>query len=146
MTSSEIWSVTAVGLITLVGGLLLVIRHFHVFRLQFDQATDVHERRYLVSQVRRRALTGLAIAVLGVVLCCIPWFRDPVSFTLFVIAALVLLLVIGTLAMLDLLAVRLEMSQRRELSDAAQLAMKRYAERLKEQKNAAQRPPSDPEE
>ena len=58
-------SALVIGITTCVGGIVLVLRHLHVFRKSTDRTKDANKQRFLLLQLRRRILTSTCIAILG---------------------------------------------------------------------------------
>lgn len=128
--------VLLVGVITCAAGIILVLRHLHVWRLETDKTEDNGRKRFLWNQLRRRCLTSTCIAILGFVISLL-YFRDYwmdriTSWGILVCCALVLILMIFCLAMFDMLAVSSAMrADRDKTGNAAQELAKEY-HRLKQ--------------
>ena len=131
-----------VGATTCIAGIILVLRHLHVWRQKTDATDDPIEKKYLWSQLRRRTLTSTCIAVLGFVIALLHfkefWLQRPVSYSILVGCTLVLVLMIFILASFDFLAVSAVVrSHKQQSSNAAQELAREY-HRLK--KKSADQP------
>ena len=121
-----------VGVATCVGGIVLVLRHLHVWRRQVDATEDSRVRRYYSRQLRRRCLTSTCIAVLGFVIALLHfkeyWDDGRESgYVILVSCALTLIFMIFVLASLDFLAVsHLVRSQRARTREAAEELAREY--------------------
>ncbi len=97
-----------VGVATCLGGVILVLRHLHVWRLQVDATDDSRTRRFFTRQWRRRTLTSTCIAVLGFIIALLhfkEYWRDrPSGYVILISCALTLIFMIFVLASLDFLA------------------------------------------
>ena len=98
-----------VGSVTFIAGVILVLRHLHVWRKQSDATDDPARKKFLWSQLRRRTLTSSCIAVLGFIIALFhfrEYWRDrPTSWVILVCCSLVLVVMIFILAVLDMIAV-----------------------------------------
>ena len=114
------------GAATCMGGIILVLRHIHVWRQKTDESKDASEKNFLFSQMRRRVLTSTCISILGFTIALFH-FRDyfterPISWLILLCCALTLVMMIMFLAAFDLLAV----------SNAIQIDKKRTGEAARE--------------
>ena len=131
--------VLLVGVSTFVAGVILVLRHLHVWRQQTDATESPVEKKFLWAQLRRRALTSTCIAVLGFVIGLLhfrEYWRDrPTSWMILICCCLILTLMIFVLASLDFLAV--SHAIRREQGNAGEAAreLAREYHRLKKQRD-----------
>ncbi len=144
--------ILVVGIATFVGGIVLVLRHLHVWRRQVDATEDPRARRIFARQLRRRCLTSTCIAVLGFVIALLH-FKDYWSdgresgYVILVSCALTLIFMIFVLASLDFLAVsHLVRSQRSRTRESAEELAREY-HRLQKKKQLSgegdSRPPTD---
>ncbi len=114
---------------------MLILRHFHIWRKLTDATEDPIEHLFLKSQLRRRCLTSAGVAALGLILGSFPFafrFRDPVSMTVLLAAALILMCMIILMATLDIFSSRYIVSREKGKSDKAKLDLLKEHERLKE--------------
>ncbi len=113
-------------------GVLLVLRHLHVWRIQTDASKDAKHRRFLKSQMRRRTLTSSAIAVLGLDMAALYWIpREPMLFTIIVCFAFLLIFLIFVMASIDFLAVSHAVRLEQSRSDKATQELVREYRRMK---------------
>lgn len=120
-----------VGTATCFGGIILVLRHLHVWRQQTDACGDPGKKRFLWNQLRRRALTSTCIAILGFIIALFHfrefWRDRPTSWVILVCCSLVLTVMIFILAVFDMLAVSNAIrSDKEKTSNAAQELAKEY--------------------
>ena len=125
-----------VGIATCFGGIILVLRHLHVWREQTDAAESPEVKRSLWNQLRRRVLTSTCIAILGFVIALFHfreyWVDRPTSWVILVCCSLVLTVMILCLAVFDMLAVSNTIfADKEKTSNAAQELAKEY-HRLKQ--------------
>lgn len=114
-----------VGVTTLMAGIVLILRHLHIWRKQIDVGVEPDVRRFLGRQLRRRTLTSTCIAVLGFTIALLH-FRDfwqgrPGAPIILVSCALTLTFMIFVLAVLDFAAstsaLRTEKGKSREAAE-----------------------------
>ncbi len=124
-----------VGIVTCATGVILVLRHLHVWRQETDKAEDEHKKRFLWNQLRRRVLTSTCIAVLGFVIGLFHfrdyWADRMVSWAILVTCALTLTVMIFFLAMFDMLAVTSAIRTDKESTNDAAKELAREYHRLK---------------
>ena len=130
-------NILVVGSVTCVGGILLVLRHLHVWRRETDATEDDRKQRFLFNQMRRRVLTSTCIATLGFIIALFHfrswWMERPNSWVILLCCALLLILMIFFLAAFDMLAVSSELrADRKRTHDAARELAREY-HRLKQQ-------------
>jgi len=124
-----------VGITTCIGGIILVLRHLHVWRQKTDATEDANEKRFHFSQLRRRALTSTCIAVLGFIISLF-YFRDywrdrPTSWVILVCCSLILIVMIFFLAAFDMLAVSNAIRADKEKTSNAAKELAREYHRMK---------------
>ncbi len=128
-----------VGIATCIGGIILVLRHLHVWRQKTDATENPMERRFLWSQLRRRALTSTCIAILGFVIALFYfreyWLDRPTSWLILVCCSLILTVMIFVLATFDLLAVSNAIRADKQKTSEAAREMAREYHRLKKKKS-----------
>lgn len=142
-----------VGIATCLGGIILVLRHLHVWRLQLNANDDPRARRFFNRQLRRRVLTSSCIAVLGFIIALLhftDYWRDrPSAWVILVSCALALVFMIFVLASMDFLTVsHVLRTQRLQTREAAEELAREYT-RLREKSSSADpegSPPSDTSE
>ncbi len=97
-----------VGVTTLLAGIILVLRHLHVWRKQIDGDVELEMRKFLGQQLRRRILTSTCIAVLGFTIALLHftdfWRARPGGWPILLSCALTLIFMIFVLASLDFVA------------------------------------------
>ena len=97
-----------VGVTTLLSGIILILRHLHVWRKQIDSGVEPEMGKFLGRQLRRRCLTSSCIAVLGFTIALMHfnafWKVRPGSFTILVSCSLTLIFMIFVMATLDMVA------------------------------------------
>lgn len=97
-----------VGIGTLLAGIVMVLRHLHVWRLAVNSGPEGTQRRFLRLQLRRRILTSSCISVLGFIIALLhflDYWRGNLSGSLILVScALALVFMIFVLAMLDFVA------------------------------------------
>ncbi|MGI9515511.1 MAG: hypothetical protein ACR2NP_00565 [Pirellulaceae bacterium] len=135
-----------VGATTFVAGIVLILRHLHVWRKMTDASDDMVQKKYLWSQLRRRTLTSTCITVLGFILMLLHfmefWRDRPIGFTILVSCMLVLVVMIFVLASFDFLAVsQVARTHQNQNSEAAQELAREY-HRLKNK--ASEQPGTNP--
>jgi tellurite resistance protein TehA-like permease len=126
-----------VGISTFLAGIILVLRHLHVWRQKTDATDDPVQKRFLWSQLRRRCLTSTCIAILGFIISLFHfreyWMERQTSWLILVYCSLVLTLMIFFLAAFDFLAVSSAMRADREKTSKAARELAREYHRLKQQ-------------
>ncbi len=126
-----------VGTVTFIAGIILILRHLHVWRHKTDATTDEKEKRFLLLQMWRRSLTSGSIAILGAIIAMLYWPRGALSFTILVCCALVLTFMIFLLATLDFLAVTQAFrAEQNKKGEAAKKLVREY-HRLKQKAEQA---------
>ncbi|HMO15133.1 MAG TPA: hypothetical protein PKD64_13100 [Pirellulaceae bacterium] len=123
------------GSLICVGGIILILRHFHVWRKSTDATDDPLGRRYHKSQLRRRCLMSAGIAVLGLIIIGFPaafHFKDPFSSAILLLAALSLTVMILLLAGLDMMAAKHFLVREKAKSEDAKHELMKEHERLKQ--------------
>jgi hypothetical protein len=120
-----------VGLATCIAGIILVLRHLHLWRKQTDAASDRSTRTWLNRQLRRRTLTSTCIAVLGFVICLLHfrefWQNRPTGWVILLSCAIALVFMIFVLASLDFLSVSTMLrSQQNATGQAAERLVHEY--------------------
>ena len=140
------------GVATCAGGIVLVLRHLHVWRQKTDASEDAVEKKYLFSQMRRRVLTSTCIAILGFVIALLH-FRDyfterPISWMILLCCALTLIMMIMILATFDLISVThaLKIDKKRTGESARELAKEYHRLKQKAAENANELPPENASE
>ena len=134
-----------VGVITLLSGIVLVLRHLHVWRKQIDNGVEPDMRKFFGRQLRRRCLTSSCIAVLGFTITLMHfkefWRVKPGSYTILISCSLTLIFMIFVLAMLDLVVSSSALrAQKGESRKAAEALAKEYLR----QRNKLKPGPGDP--
>lgn len=137
-----------VGTATCISGIVLVLRHLHVWRQKTDASSDPAEQRLLWTQLRRRALTSTCIALLGFILSLFYfrefWLDRPRSWVILVFCALILLLMIFVMAVFDMLAVSNAIrADKTRTSNAAQELAREYHRQKQKTTDKPSEPPSD---
>lgn len=136
-----------IGVTIFVIGIVLVLRHLHVWRKNTDAADDIKERKYLWSQLRRRVLTSTCISVLGFIIGLMHfreyWRERPTSWFILMLCCIVLSLMILVLATMDFLAV--SHAIRREQSSSGKAARELANEYRRLKKKADQQKEVKPE-
>ncbi len=137
------------GIATCAGGIILVLRHLHVWRKKTDESQDAIEKKFLFSQMRRRVLTSTCIATLGFVIALLH-FRDyfterPISWMILLCCALTLIMMIMILATFDLIAVThaIKIDKNRTGEAARELAKEYHRLKQKAAEKSADRPPEN---
>ena len=129
-------NVLVVGAVTCIGGILLVLRHLHVWRQKTDTSEDPREKRFLFNQMRRRVLTSSCIATLGFILALFHfrgyWMERPTSWMILLCCALLLIVMILFLAAFDILAVSSAMRVDKQRTNDAARELAREYHRLKQ--------------
>ncbi len=120
-----------VGAVIFAVGVLLVLRHIHVWRQATDSAKDQIERGMLRSQVKRRCLTSTGIAVLGIIYASFAWAKDPISFSFLVMATLIITVLIFFMAGIDLMATFHMLQRDKHFSQKAKIELLREYDRQK---------------
>jgi hypothetical protein len=139
-----------VGVTTLLSGIILVLRHLHVWRKQIDSGVEPDMRTFLGRQLRRRTLTSTCIAVLGFTIALMHftdyWRARPGSYAILVSCSLTLVFMIFVLAMLDMVATTSTLrAQKGETRKAAEELAKEYLRQRNKQKPGSEKPgPGDP--
>lgn len=123
--------ILAVGVATLVAGLLLILRHLHVWRKTIDAGVEAGMRKFLNRQLRRRCLISLCMAVLGFTIAAMHfkefWKERPAGLPILLSCALALIFMIMVLAFLDFAASATALrSQTSETRAAAEALAKEY--------------------
>ena len=140
-----------VGIIITMGGILLVLRHLHVWRQEIDTAQTDQHRRFLKSQIRRRGLTSGSLIGLGMLIASLYWTwgtTSPILITTQICMVLVLLLLMLGMAGLDMLATNylLRHESRNTVSAAQELAKEYHRLRkLADEKQQQAEPGKDTE-
>lgn len=135
-----------VGVTTFLSGIVLVLRHLHVWRKQIDKGVEPDMRQFLGRQLRRRCLTSSCIAVLGFTITLMHfkeyWRLKPGSYTILVSCSLTLIFMIFVLAMLDMVASSSALrAQKGESRKAAEALAKEYLRQRNKLKPGAGDPP-----
>jgi uncharacterized membrane protein len=141
--------ILAVGMATMLSGIILVLRHLHVWRQQVDADPPRDMRSFLGKQLRRRTLTSSCIAVLGFTIAALHftdfWRQRPGGYAILISCAMTLIFMILVLAMLDFAASTSALrSQKEETRRAAEAMAQEYVRlRAKQRLMTGDRPPSN---
>ncbi len=120
-----------VGSITCIAGVVLILRHLHLWRQQINATGEPRTHVWLNRQLRRRTLTSTCIAVLGFIIILLHfrafWENRPTGPVILISCALTLVFMIFVLASLDFLATSTMLrTQRRDASQAAEKLTRDY--------------------
>ncbi len=135
-----------IGVSAFVGGIILVLRHLHVWRQKTDLTGDLNERKFLFSLFRRRTFCSVCISVLGFVISLFHfrayWTERPTSWFILMCCALTLTIMIMAMAMFDMLAVSSIVRNEKSKTSSAAKELAREYHRLKEKarKSAGETP------
>ena len=100
-------SLMMIGLLTLVGGIMLMQRHKAEIDAVFESVTDSRLRLFHQRKFRRRTLASTLIAAIGMLMMAVCWAIEPGVFLALISVILLLLIAVMFIAFLDLLSVGL---------------------------------------
>ena len=106
MEDVQTWALV-IGIGTIAGGILLMIRHKRALEEVEQQERDERIRTIALKKFRRRTTASTLIAAMGVLIASLRWAREPIVFSLLIGLILIAIVAILFLAFLDLMTVSL---------------------------------------
>lgn len=100
-------SLMLIGLLTLVGGVMLMRRHKEEIDSVFESVSDSRLRLFHQRKFRRRTLASTLIAAIGILMIAVCWAIEPAVFLALISVILLLLIAVMFIAFVDLLSVSL---------------------------------------
>ncbi len=98
-------SILLLGLVTMLGGIVLMFRHQAHLRTTLDGVREERIRRFEIRKFRRRATVSAMIASVGVMIATMYWVTDSLVLSSLTFMTLFLVLGIFGMAMLDMFSV-----------------------------------------
>ena len=117
-----------------MAGIILVLRHLHVWRASTDATSDPVKKDVLWVQLRRRSITSGSISAVGLALVTLNWARDPYIVTALLTLTLILIVLILFMASLDMLSVTFLVRDERRSRHRARDALAREHQRLQKKR------------
>ena len=127
-----------VGVGTIAGGILLMIRHKRALEEVERHERDARTRAIELKKFRRRTMASTLIAAMGVLIASLHWAREPVVFSILIGLILIAIVAILFLAFLDLMTVSLH-SLADTRDDARERMIQEYLKQRKRQQEDADR-------
>lgn len=100
-------SLLFIGIVTVVGGVMLMLRHKQEFDEILESSNDSRLRLYEQRKFRRRSLASSFVAAIGILMIALNWAIEPTVFVGLISVILILLLAAMFIAVLDLMSVSL---------------------------------------
>lgn len=112
-------------------GVLLILRHLHVWRQVVDSNDDEPELQFYTAQLKRRCLSSCGLSMLGVMFASFAFARTPLQLSILTGGVLLITVMILVLAGLEIFAVRFHLERHRQYAENAKRKLLREHERLK---------------